>query len=57
MKMHSIYETEEDVKKKTQALCNHEWEVGAHNLVIIGLSRCMRCGKLSEPNFFNLGDK
>lgn len=50
------HEYEEKLRRERQASCNHVWEVGAHNCIVVGVSKCVECGKISEPKFFHGGN-
>lgn len=41
----------ETLKEKAQE-CNHEWETSYGWGVIIGVSKCLRCGKVSSSKDF-----
>jgi len=46
----------EQLEADRRAACNHEWESGGIWGVIIGVSRCMRCGVRSRTSDFTLGE-
>jgi len=39
-------------RERKRAECNHEWEASGVAGVIVGLSRCKRCGTVSRTGDF-----
>lgn len=53
--MTTAYEWQEQERKRKRKRCHHEWESGLWG-VIIGVSKCTKCGAVSRADDFHRDD-